>query len=285
MIIHVGDALQVLGIIESESIPCVITSPPYFGIVEFTGADDELGQERTVDEYVGRLSAIFSKVFRVLTKDGVVWLNMGDTFNSYGGTCGPGGTKKFLKRGMSAPRKKYPGLREQSLKPKDLIGVPWRVALRLQADGWFLRSEIIWKKSSPAPEPAARDRPYRAHETIFLLAKRERSIRSCHSPKGDSSRTIWEEISNGGRIAGHPADFPISLVDRCLMSTILRRDEFVLDPFCGSGTTLLVAARAGLEGIGIEIKGEYAELAARRIREDNLIFPTSVSLVQPIGKE
>lgn len=266
-IIH-GSAPEVLGGLDDDSIQCVVTSPPYFGVVRFTDDPSELGQETTSDEYVRRMVMIFAEIFRVLTPDGILWLNLGDTFNSYAGTPGPGSSKKFLRRAEKAPRRRgFPGLLDPTRKAKDLLGIPWRVALALQDRGWYLRSEIIWRKINPAPEPAAIDRPYRAHETVFILTKRERKTRAKH--RHDMRRwSVWNELSNDGRSEDHPADFPISLPFMCLTSTSLEPGDCVLDPFAGSGTTLLAAANLGFDSIGIEIAEESVKIARERLAGD-----------------
>lgn len=162
-----GDCIEVLAGLPAASVHCVVTSPPYFGLRDY-GAPGQIGLEPTPAEYVAKLVQVFREVRRVLRDDGTVWLNLGDSYNGSGGAggdYGPGG----LKEGQ--PR--YPGRRIDILKPKDLIGIPWRVAFALQADGWWLRSDIIWAKPNPMPESVT-DRPTKAHEYLFLLAKRER---------------------------------------------------------------------------------------------------------------
>jgi DNA modification methylase len=162
-----GDCLTILRTLPAASVHCVVTSPPYFGLRDY-GADGQIGLEQTPAEYVAKLVEVFREVRRVLRDDGTVWLNLGDSYNGSGGAGGdyrPGG----LKEGQP----KYPGRRIDVLKPKDLIGIPWRVALALQADGWYLRSDIIWHKPNPMPESVT-DRPTKSHEYLFLLSKSER---------------------------------------------------------------------------------------------------------------
>jgi DNA modification methylase len=159
-----GDALAELRKLPDELVHCCVTSPPYWGLRDY-GVDGQLGLEPTPEEYVANLVAAFREVRRVLRDDGTLWLNLGDCYNGSGGAGGdynPGG----LKEGQP----KYPGRNISSLKPKDLVGIPWRVAFALQADGWWLRSDIIWHKPNPMPESVT-DRPTRAHEYIFLLSK------------------------------------------------------------------------------------------------------------------
>jgi len=160
-----GDVLDGLRSLPDACVQCVVTSPPYWGLRDY-GVEGQIGLERTPEEYVSRLVEVFREVRRVLRGDGTLWLNLGDSYNGSGGAGGdhdPGGLK--------AGQPKFPGRRIFTLKPKDLVGIPWRVAFALQADGWYLRSDIIWSKPNPMPE-SVRDRPTKSHEYVFLLAKR-----------------------------------------------------------------------------------------------------------------
>ncbi|HKX02790.1 MAG TPA: site-specific DNA-methyltransferase, partial [Methylomirabilota bacterium] len=181
--------------LDENSAQCVVTSPPYWGLRDY-GISGQLGLEKTFDEYVERVVIIFREVRRVLRRDGTLWLNMGDCYNA-GGRGGSHGGKSTLEGGqenqnasMRYPRKAPTtgvdvggwndaeidgGARvvHHGLKPKDLVGMPWRIAFALQADGWWLRSEIIWEKPNPMPESVT-DRPTRSHEQIFLLSKSAR---------------------------------------------------------------------------------------------------------------
>jgi DNA modification methylase len=157
-----------------RSVHCVVTSPPYWGLRDY-GAPGQLGLERTPEVYVAALVAVFREVWRVLRDDGTLWLNLGDCYATGAGKVGerPGGGAQgdgWAQRGaMTQPnRMPIPGL-----KPKDLVGIPWRVAFALQTDGWYLRSDIVWSKPNPMPESVT-DRPTKSHEYLFLLAKRER---------------------------------------------------------------------------------------------------------------
>lgn len=178
-VIHHGDALLVLKTLPNASVHCVVTSPPYWGLRDYQ-VDHQIGLEKTPDEYVARLVEVFREVRRVLRDDGTLWLNIGDSYASGKGTChNPGrNTSSFnvhLKEANVHPldRGNKSTLSKMGLKPKDLVGIPWRVAFALQADGWYLRSEIIWAKRAPMPESVT-DRPTRSHEQIFLLTKSAR---------------------------------------------------------------------------------------------------------------
>ncbi len=163
--IHAGDTRASLARLPERSVRCCVTSPPYFGLRDY-GHDGQIGLEQTPDAYVAEMVAVFRKVRRVLRDDGTLWLNLGDSYaanRSYQVT-----DSKHIDVGNNGAMRVPDGL-----KPKDLIGIPWRVAFALQADGWYLRSDIIWHKPNPMPESVT-DRPTKAHEYLFQLAKSER---------------------------------------------------------------------------------------------------------------
>src|SRR3990167_2398895 len=168
-----GDALEVLTTLKSESIDCVITSPPYWGLRDY-GVKGQLGLEKTPEEYVAKMVEVFREVKRVLKKEGTLWLNMGDSYaggNFRYGTKDTLGYKQASNKGSRLGQETHirPEI-PKGLKPKDLVGIPWRVALALQADGWYLRQDIIWSKPNPMPESVT-DRCTKSHEYIFLLSK------------------------------------------------------------------------------------------------------------------
>ena len=166
-----GDCRDVLKTLPDESVHCVVTSPPYFGLRDY-GVAGQIGLEPSPAEFVEQMVAVFSDVRRVLRSDGTLWLNLGDSYNGY--MANQRGTGLETKRQHS---RKYiepgAGLRTSSLKNKDMIGIPWRVAFALQADGWYLRQDIIWSKPNPMPESVT-DRCTKAHEYLFHLSKSER---------------------------------------------------------------------------------------------------------------
>jgi len=168
----VGDALEQLRTLPDESVHCCVTSPPYWGLRDYK-VEGQLGLEKTPEEYITKMVEIFREVKRVLRKDGVLFLNMGDSYASefQRGTAWGDHSKKLLKitgaHGELGPKRDWS---IWDLKPKDLVGMPWRLAFALQADGWWLRSDIIWSKPNPMPESVT-DRPTKAHEYIFLLTK------------------------------------------------------------------------------------------------------------------
>ncbi len=169
-----GDCREVIKTLPAESVNCCVTSPPYWGLRDY-GCEGQIGLESTPEEYVGKLVEVFREVRRVLQDDGTLWLNLGDSYAS-GGRDGHGkrvGYKQQTNRGMCGEADPRRAPQPDGLKPKDLVGIPWRVAFALQADGWYLRSDIIWAKPNPMPESVT-DRPTKAHEYMFLLAKSER---------------------------------------------------------------------------------------------------------------
>lgn len=163
--IHTGNALEVLKSLAPQSAQMCVTSPPYWGLRDY-GVSGQMGLEKTPDEYVAGLVAVFREIKRVLKDDGTLWLNLGDSYNAArnGGHAGGG------KQGEHEKYVQRSGANVPGLKAKDLVGIPWRVAFALQADGWYLRQDIIWHKSNPMPE-SVRDRCTKAHEYIFLLSK------------------------------------------------------------------------------------------------------------------
>lgn len=167
-----GDAVEQLQRLPDASVQCCVTSPPYFGLRNYSAGDQEIGQEKTPDEYIARLVEVFGEVRRALKPDGTLWLNLGDSFNA-----SPGQRKVTDKAGpkqqTNGASSRAPSRSVRSLKPKDLIGIPWMAAFALRADGWWLRSDIVWAKQNCIPESVT-DRPTRSHEFIFLLTKSAR---------------------------------------------------------------------------------------------------------------
>lgn len=312
--VYLGDCLEVLKGFEDESIQTCITSPPYYGLRDY-GVKGQIGLEDSIDEYVDRLVFVFREVRRVLRDDGTLWLNLGDSYagswGNYGGKNRGGGEQRIIRNGSQINQKAYeemdhwrpPTSRKiaEGIKPKDLIGVPWRVAFALQSDGWFLRQDIIWSKPNPMPE-SVRDRCTKSHEYIFLLAKSSRyhfdqeAIREqAKYPNGPGNKRGYEvpgqrtgENANiGGSLhkvgarstrnkrsvwtvnparfeAAHFAVFPPELIRPCVMAGS-PPGGVVLDPFNGSGTTGQVALEEGRRYVGIELNPEYLNLAIERI--------------------
>lgn len=293
--IRIGDCRDLLPAMPDESVHCVVTSPPYFGLRDY-GVAGQIGLEPTPDAFVAEMVEVFGEVRRVLRSDGTLWLNLGDSYANDGKWGGSSGGKHVSAlHGASGIGR---GKTVTGLKPKDLIGIPWRVAFALRADGWTLRSEIIWAKPNPMPESVT-DRPTSAHEKIFLFAKSARYfydaeavrepdggrprgngfVRDCRlSYEGRGDPEQWEpgrgrNLRNVWTVATQPfgeahfATFPPALIEPCIKAGCPVGGT-VLDPFGGAGTTGLVADRLGRHAILLELNPAYAEIARRRIERD-----------------
>ena len=260
-----GDSLAVLPTLAAESIRCCITSPPYWGLRDYDHPA-QIGAEASPEEYVANLVAIFREVRRVLSKDGTLWLNVGDGYARNGGTgnCGPnavvGNTKKLIqKRNCKVPEC-------WGLKDRDLMGLPWCVAFALQADGWILRSRITWIKKTAMPE-SVKNRPTSATEEVFLFAKSPSyfyNSEGVREPTGANLRNYWL-LGPDASGKGHPATFPRELVRRCVLLGSQVGDT-VLDPFGGSGTTGVAAAELGRNVVLIELNPKYVKMGKQRCR-------------------
>jgi len=260
-----GDAKSALGLLPDESVQTVVTSPPYWSLRDY-GVEDQIGRDDRLGVYIDSIVHTFEQVRRVLRSDGTVWLNVGDCYTS-GNRRYRAPDRKNRARAMNV-RPPTP----EGLKPKDLIGLPWRIAFALQDAGWWIRSEVIWHKPNAHPE-SVRDRPTKAHETVFLLSKSQDYFYDVDWIKGPHARrlrTIWEIPTEpvkrvNGQLDDHPAMMPLSLARRCIGITS-RDDSVVLDPYAGSGTTLLAASELGRKWVGVEIKPAFVDLIERRIR-------------------
>ena len=268
-VVYLGDAYNVLSALPSQICQTAVTSPPYWGLRDYDSAG-QIGSEEKVEDYIERLILVFRELRRVLRDDGTLWLNIGDCYTS-GGRTWRAPDKKNPARAMS-----YRPPTPEGLKPKDLVGVPWRVALALQADGWYLRSEIIWHKPNPQPE-SVKDRPTRAHEKIFLLSKSEKYSYDHNAikergvnGKPRNKRSVWTVQSEPFGEA-HFAMFPPKLIEPCILAGS-RPGDSVIDPFLGSGTTGLVAALNGRHFVGIELKVEYVEITRSRLEHYGIVF-------------
>ena len=266
-VIYHGDALAVLRELPSHACQLAITSPPYWGLRDYAHPG-QIGSEDDVNEYIARLVEIFHEMRRVLADDGTFWLNIGDCYTS-GGRTWRGPDRKNPARAMS-----YRAPTPEGLKPKDLVGVPWRLAMALQADGWYLRSEIIWHKPNAHPE-SVKDRPSHVHEHLFLLSKCEHYYYDNEgiSEKGlngklRNKRSVWT-VPTEPLNEAHFATYPPALIEPCILAGS-RPGDYVLDPFFGSGTTGLVAQRHGRLFVGIELLSEYIEIAKKRLAERGL---------------
>jgi len=253
-----GDALRVLQRLPPESVQCVVTSPPYWGLRDYE-MDEQIGLEPTLPQFINRLVGVFAEVRRVLRDDGIFWLNIGDGYTSGN-------------RGWRAPDKKNPARAmsirpdtPEGLKPKDLMGIPWRVALALQDDGWYLRADIVWNKPNAMPE-SVKDRPTRAHEYLFMLTRSERyfyDAKSIVEINGRNCRSVWS-VNTQPFAGAHFATFPPKLVEPCIRASS-RPGDFVLDPFFGSGTVGVVSQELDRRYVGIELNPSYVDIAVERL--------------------
>lgn len=257
-----GDALRILRTAPDATFAACVTSPPYWGLRDY-GIPGQIGAEGDLEAYIASLTAVFREVRRTLRDDGTLWLNLGDSYTS-GNRRWRAPDRKNPARAMS-----YRPPTPDGLKPKDLVGIPWRVAFALQQDGWFLRSDIIWHKPNCQPE-SVRDRPTRAHEYLFLLSKsqdyyydRQAVMEASNGNGRRNRRTVWS-VPTEAYPDAHFATFPPALVAPCIKAGA-KSGGIVLDPFFGAGTVGLTCAQLGRKYVGIELNPEYAELARSRL--------------------
>ena len=297
--IHHGDAWALAPTLAPQSIHTIVTSPPYWGLRDY-GVPGQFGLEPTPEAYVARLVELFALLRPALRDDGTVWLNLGDSYAS--SPASGGGQSAAMTGGEHKRTPATPYHRPDGLKPKDLCGIPWRVAFALQADGWYLRSDIIWAKKNCMPESVT-DRPTKSHEYIFLLSKQPTyyydadAIRTPHSdvslarvqkpfhtsdavdgrsvnsrddgdmsqfchPLGANKRDVWN-VATAPFKAAHFATFPPALITPCILAGCPEGGT-VLDPFMGSGTTAQVARSLGRKCIGFELNAAYIDIAAKK---------------------
>jgi DNA modification methylase len=254
----VGDIHRVLAGFPDGVFQTCVTSPPYWNLRSYHVAG-QIGLEASVYQYIDSLVSAFEEVRRVLRADGVLWIVIDDSYTS-GGRTWRAPDKKNPARAMSSRPPTPTGL-----KPKDLIGVPWRLILRLQEAGWYLRADCIWEKPNCQPQ-SVQDRPTRSHEYVFLLSKSKYyyfNDKDVRGPNGRRPRTVWSINTQPNKLA-HGATFPPALVEPCLKMGS-RPGDLVLDPFFGTGTTGLVALQYGRRFVGVELNPTYIELAKPRL--------------------
>ena len=300
-----GDCRKTLGTLQAQITTGIaerprmcVTSPPYYGLRNYGDEDDQIGQEQTPEEFVEQLVDVFRKVRDVLTDDGTLWLNIGDSYYNYR----PGKGQALNKQSVSNTKQDLPdecprrGNKLEGLKEKDLIGIPWMLAFALRADGWYLRQDIIWHKPNPMPE-SVKDRCTKSHEYIFLMSKskqyyynndaikepakdwgtRDRTKGKYHNkgtglqphsglsksyPK-KNKRSVWS-VTNKPYKGAHFACYPPDLIEPCILAGS-EEGDIILDPFMGSGTTAMVAKKNSRAYIGCELHEEYASLQTDRI--------------------
>ena len=296
--LHQGDVMNVLKSLPNQSAQCCVTSPPYYGLRDY-GMEGQIGQEPTPEAFVERMVEVFKEVRRVLRDDGTLWLNLGDSYNSTNGFVRNKGS--WHRKGRSGGSDDKKAIIHNEIKTKDLMMMPARVALALQADGWWIRSDIAWCKKAPMPESVT-DRPTNAWEHIFLLSKSERYYYDAEAVKVDQITPMDRKPSQtfgapngkaeqvyGTKVSGdkwvpngktnlrnywllgpepfpdaHFATFPIEIPRRAIKAGT-RIGDTVLDPFMGSGTTAEVAQNLNRRWVGVELNPEYCDIAVKRI--------------------
>ena len=297
--IFIGDSRDSLRKLPDKSVQTIVTSPPYWGLRDY-GHDGQIGLEQTPDEFIEQLCQVFDEASRVLKDDGTIWVNLGD---SYAGS-GKGPAGNILKDTAAGEARhlesKHSAIVPDGLKPKDLVGIPWRFAFAMQARGWYLRQDIIWAKPNPMPESVT-DRCTKSHEYIFLMSKNpkyyfdneaikeeaitEPTVRDKNAEGYQADYSKGDRFSPGARVYGadgkrnkrdvwtvnvkpykeaHFATYPPELIEPCILAGS-KEGDIVLDPFSGSGTTGEVALKHNRNYIGLELNPEYAALSEKRL--------------------
>ena len=322
-IIH-GHAPDVVSSQPDSAYNCVVTSPPYFGLRDYRIPPSvwdpppekcchhwghaqpggsrhclkcqawlgSLGMERDPEQYIRHLQQLFRQVMRVMTPDGVLWLNLSDSYT--GSNKGRGsGRNKYTNTGhgkaaageeLYAPPVPIP----PGLKRKSLLGIPWRTALALQQDGWIIRHDVIWQCPNTPPE-SVRDRPTGEHQYLFMLTQNPTywyDPDAVSQPTVDGKglrnlRSVWT-IPNEAYPGDHPAAFPVRLPETCILASC-PPDGTVLDPFCGSGATGVAALRHGRRFLGIDVNTRYVEIANERIAASLNETPPHYQPLRPAG--
>ena len=296
-----GDCKDTLKQFKCKARTC-ITSPPYYGLRNYGDESKQIGLEDTPEEYIQNLVDVFREVRNVLTDDGTLWLNIGDSYYNYR----PGKGQGLVKQTVSNTNQDLPnkcarrGNKLEGLKEKDLIGIPWMLAFALRADGWYLRQDIIWHKPNPMPE-SVKDRCTKSHEYIFLLSKNRNYYYDHEAIKEQAvgerwggnkpinmdntkdtnnqfsgltrprkmvydkrnKRSVWKVACKPYKGA-HFAVYPPELIEPCILAGS-QEGDVVLDPFMGSGTTAMVAKKYSRSYIGCELNKDYASLQTDRI--------------------
>jgi DNA modification methylase len=260
--VYQGNAEEVLRRLPAESVNCVVTSPPYFWLRDY-GVAGQIGMEKTVEGYVQAISGVMDEVRRVLCKDGLLFLNIGDTYYSGKGKS-HGIDRKSNKRRFGLRVVDESGGLDIGIQRKSTIGVPWRVAIEMATRQWVLRSPIIWHRENCLPEHV-RDRPSRSYEYVFMFAK-DRHYFFNKKPLTDKKveEDMWT-IAARPRNGVDTAPFPDELVQRCL-EIGCKPTGTVLDPFLGSGTTARVALSMNYSAIGIDLNRDFCLYAVEQLR-------------------
>ena len=294
-----GDCRETLKNVTNSSVQMCVTSPPYYGLRDYGGEKNQIGQEQTPEQFIDELVKVFREVKRTLKDDGTLWLNIGDSYYNYRPSKG----KSYPKQTVSKTKQDLPDYSSKrnnklsNLKEKDLIGIPWMLAFALRADGWYLRQDIIWHKPNPMPE-SVKDRCTKSHEYIFLLSKNKKyyydneaikepvkqdwgtrnRVNGKYHNSGSglqphsgltksyttkNKRSVWS-VTNKPYKHAHFATFPPDLIIPPILAGS-KKGDIVLDPFMGSGTTGMVAKEHGRYFIGCELHADYKELIRQRM--------------------
>jgi len=264
-----GPAKDALTLLSPSSVDCCVTSPPYFWLRDYK-VKGQLGLEDTIDGYVVALTDVMSGVFEVLKEEGVLFLNLGDTYYSGRGES-HGVDRKSSKRRFGLRAVDRSGGLGIGLQKKSIIGVPWRVAIKMCQQNWILRSPIVWHRTNYLKE-AAQDRPSRGYEYIFMFVKsRKYFFNRSALPRNGSSENVWN-IASRGRTNGRldTAPYPNELVEQCLSIGCPPKGT-VLDPFAGSGTTMRVALKQGHGAVGIELSKKFCDYILKAFQSPELL--------------
>ena len=266
-----GDCRKTLKEFDEQARTC-ITSPPYYGLRDYGGEENQIGQEQTPEEFIDQLVSVFREVRDVLTDDGTLWVNLGDSYYNYR----PGKGQSYPKQSVSKTKQDLPdkcnkrGNKLEGLKEKDLIGIPWMFAFAMRADGWYLRQDIIWNKPNPMPE-SVKDRCTKSHEYIFLFSKNQNyyfDVDAIKEPTVDGrglkrKKSVWSVNTKPYKDA-HFAVFPEELIKPCILAGS-EEGDLILDPFMGSGTTAVAAKSLNRDYIGCELNNDYTKLIMKRL--------------------
>ena len=290
-----GDCRQSLKELHAQNVKVqmCVTSPPYYGLRNYGDESNQIGQEDTPEKYIQEMVDVFEDVKNILHDDGVLFLNIGDSYYNYR----PGKGQGLVKQSVSKTKQDLPdkcarrGNKLDGLKEKDLIGIPWMLAFALRSNGWYLRQDIIWHKPNPMPE-SVKDRCTKSHEYLFLLTKnkhyyfdnesikepakdwgtRDRSKGKYHNPGSGLSphtglnksyakknkRSVWSVTNKPSKMKKHFAVYPPDLIEPCIKAGS-KEGDIILDPFLGSGTTARVAQSLNRHYIGCELHKEYVQ--------------------------
>ncbi|CAK8722525.1 MAG: site-specific DNA-methyltransferase (adenine-specific) [Candidatus Electronema aureum] len=260
--VYNGDAVQVLKTLPDNSYNCIVTSPPYYWLRDY-GTDEQIGKEDTVEQYIFSVCAVFDEIYRVMKDDGLVFINLGDTYYSGKGQS-HGVDKKSRKRRFGLRAVDKSGGLDIGIKPKSLIGIPWRVALEMMKRNWTLRSSIIWYRKYSLPE-SVKDRPKRSYEHIFMFVKNRKYYFNQSAFGADEQGDVWTIVPRPKSAHLGTAPYPDELVQRCLDMGCPPGGS-VLDPFAGSGTTLRVAVQSGRFATGIDNNPEFCQFMSSELQ-------------------